>query len=49
MENRAFLDFVDQIFSRDQLPVWKDVAGLVAGLAAFHQLHGLKVHIINSR
>ena len=43
MENRTFLVFVDELYRRDELPVWKDAAELVAALAAFHQLHHLKV------
>ena len=45
MENRTFLVFVDELYRRDDLPVWKDAAELVAALAAFHQLHHLKVKI----
>ena len=43
MENRTFIEFVDEIYRRDELPVWRNVAQLVAAMAAFHHLHGLKV------
>lgn len=43
MENRSFLEFMDELFGRDELPVWKEVAECVAALAAFHHLNRLKV------
>ncbi|XP_046646718.1 uncharacterized protein LOC124336875 isoform X2 [Daphnia pulicaria] len=43
MENRSFIEFVDEIYRRDELPVWRNVAQLVAAMAAFHHLHRLKV------
>ncbi|KAK4011548.1 hypothetical protein OUZ56_020666 [Daphnia magna] len=39
MEKRNFLEFVDDIYRRDELPVWKNVVQLVAAMAAFHHLH----------
>ncbi|KAI9557918.1 hypothetical protein GHT06_014670 [Daphnia sinensis] len=43
MEKRNFLEFVDDMYRRDELPVWKDVVQLVAAMAAFHHLHCTKV------
>lgn len=43
MENRSFVEFVDHLVGRDELPVWKDVVECVAALAAFHHLNRLKV------
>ncbi|XP_045027894.1 uncharacterized protein LOC116920194 isoform X3 [Daphnia magna] len=43
MEKRNFLEFVDDIYRRDELPVWKNVVQLVAAMAAFHHLHCSKV------
>jgi hypothetical protein len=45
MENRSFIEFVDEIYRRDELPVWRNVAQLVAAMAAFHHLHRLKVRL----
>lgn len=49
MENRAFVEFVDHVVGRDELPVWKDVAECVAALAAFHHLNHLKVCVVKKR
>ncbi|XP_057380156.1 uncharacterized protein LOC130702500 isoform X2 [Daphnia carinata] len=43
LEKRNFLEFVDDIYRRDELPVWKNVVQLVAAMAAFHHLHCSKV------
>ena len=49
MENGNFIEFVDEIYRRDELPVWRNVAQLVAAMAAFHHLHNsLKVSLILS-
>ena len=46
MENGNFIEFVDEIYRRDELPVWRNVAQLVAAMAAFHHLHNsLKVSL----
>lgn len=45
MEKRNFLEFVDDIYRRDELPVWKNVVQLVAAMAAFHHLHCTKVSL----
>ncbi len=45
MENRSFIEFVDEIYGRDELPVWRNVAQVVAAMAAFQNLHTLKVRL----
>lgn len=42
-ENRSLLQFVDKIYGREELPVWKEVAALVAALAAYYRRQQLKV------
>lgn len=43
MGDRRVLEFLDTLFRRDELPIWKDAAALVAALASLAHSNQLEV------